>query len=171
MTAFAKMNCSVACALGEVGERWSLLIVREAIMGATRFEAFHAALGIARNILTDRLNALVLVGVLDKTASRQSARIFDYRLTEKGWDLYGVVAALMHWGDRWLPQESGAPVIIVDKRTGEPVPRVTLRRGEAPDIPHGELLIVAGPGANERTRRRLRMPSPTASTTSMSVLS
>jgi DNA-binding HxlR family transcriptional regulator len=166
VTAFAEMNCSVARALGEVGERWSLLIVREAIMGATRFEAFHAALGIARNILTDRLNALVSDGILGKTASKESARIFDYRLTEKGWDLYGVVAALMHWGDRWLPQESGAPVIIVDRRTGEPVPRVTLRRGEALHIPHGELLIAPGPGANERTRWRLKTPPPTASTTS-----
>jgi DNA-binding HxlR family transcriptional regulator len=163
VTAFAEMNCSVARALGEVGERWSLLIVREAIMGATRFEAFHAALGIARNILTDRLNTLVAAGILEKTASRESARIFDYRLTEKGWDLYAVVAALMHWGDRWLSQEIGAPVIIIDRRTGEPVSRVTFRRGDPEDIPPSELLITPGPGANERTRWRFKTPPPTAS--------
>jgi DNA-binding HxlR family transcriptional regulator len=78
------VNCSIAAALGEIGERWSLLILREAVMGSTRFDEFQANLGIARNILTGRLASLVKHGVLTRQVSPENARIHHYRLTQKG---------------------------------------------------------------------------------------
>ncbi len=154
-TDFGDMNCSVARALGEVGERWSLLIVREAIMGSTRFDEFHQRLGVARNILTRRLETLVAAGVLQRLASEHNARIFIYQLTEKGWDLYPVVAALMHWGDRWIDAGAGPPVVLVDRKTGEPIPRVTLRTERGQAIARADIAIRPGAGATQRTRARL----------------
>jgi DNA-binding HxlR family transcriptional regulator len=154
MTDFGDMNCSLARALSQVGERWSLLIIREAIMGTTRFDQFQKRLGIARNILAARLNELVASGVLMREMSDESARIFDYNLTEKGWDLYGAVAALMHWGDTWLDQGKGAPVVLIDPMTTKPLPRVTLKRQDGKQLSPRTVLIKAGAGADERTRMR-----------------
>lgn len=154
-TDFSDMNCSVARALGEIGERWSLLIVREAIMGSTRFDEFHQRLGIARNILTARLVTLVAAAVLERTASEQNARIPVYKLTEKGWDLYPVVAALMHWGDRWIELGAGPPVVLVDRASGKPLPRVMLRRDRGQAIPLTDIAIRPGAGATARTKARL----------------
>jgi DNA-binding HxlR family transcriptional regulator len=152
---FEEMNCSVARALAEVGERWSLLIVREAIMGSRRFDEFHTRLGIARNILTDRLTSLVAAGVLAKTPSIENLRIYDYVLTEKGRDLLGVVAALMHWGDRWLDKEAGPPMVLLDRKSAQALPRVTLAKKSGQPVGLDDLVIAAGPGATERTRNRL----------------
>jgi DNA-binding HxlR family transcriptional regulator len=161
MTDFSDMNCSLARALSQVGERWSLLIIREAIMGTTRFDQFQKRLGIARNILTARLNELVAAGVLTREVSDESARIFDYTLSEKGWDLYGAVAALLHWGDKWLDQGKGAPVVLIDPATKKPLPRVTLKRGNGRQLSPRTVLIRAGAGADERTRRRFSESGPT----------
>jgi DNA-binding HxlR family transcriptional regulator len=154
MTDFGDMNCSLARALSQVGERWSLLVVREAIMGTTRFDQFQKRLGIARNILTARLGELVTAGVLKREVSGESARIFDYTLTEKGWDLYGAVAALMHWGDTWLDQGKGAPVTLIDATTKKPLPRVALKRDDGRNVSPRTVLIRAGSGADARTRMR-----------------
>ncbi len=148
-------NCSVARALGAVGERWSLLIIREAIMGSTRFDEFHVRLGIARNILQSRLRTLVENGVLERSFSSTNARIPHYVLTGKGWDLFPVVAALMHWGDQWLDNGAGAPVLLVDPSTDAAIPRVTLREREGDVLPPRLILLRAGPGATSRTRQRL----------------
>src|SRR3954454_20558053 len=92
--------CSVARALEVVGERWTLLIVRDALLGIRRFEDFQRDLGIARNVLTDRLSRLVDLGVLDRVAYSEKPLRHEYRLTEKGLDLWPVVFALGKWGDR-----------------------------------------------------------------------
>lgn len=97
------MNCSIARSLDEVGERWSLLIVRECARGASRFEELRSRLGIARNILAVRLERLVEVGVLERYRLTERANTDGYRLTKKGADLGVVLAALTAWGDRWLP--------------------------------------------------------------------
>jgi DNA-binding HxlR family transcriptional regulator len=153
--AMREMNCSVARALGVVGERWSLLVIREAIMGSTRFDEFHARLGVARNILAARLSSLVEAGVLEKTASARSARIYDYKLTKKGWDLLPVIAALMHWGDAWVDPGQGPPVVLVDKKSGKPIPRVVVRRSGGDPIARNDIMIQSGRGASPKTRARL----------------
>lgn len=107
---FGKLNCSVARALEVVGERWSLLIVRDAFYGVRRFEDFQHDLGVARNILTDRLKRLVEQGVLERVQYGERPPRYEYRLTEKGKDLLPVMLTMMRWGDKWYPREMGPPV-------------------------------------------------------------
>jgi DNA-binding HxlR family transcriptional regulator len=149
------INCSIARALGEVGERWSLLIVREAVMGSTRFDEFHGRLGIARNILNDRLSGLVRDGVMTRTPSPDNARIHHYRLTQKGLDLLPALAALMQWGDRWLHAEIGPPIILVDKHTREPVRTIALEAQAGEPLGRADIEILPGPGATPIMRERL----------------
>jgi DNA-binding HxlR family transcriptional regulator len=125
---FDGMNCSIARALDEVGEWWSLLIVRECTLGTTRFDEFQRRLGIARNVLTARLNKLVEHGVLDKVPAQGEEHRNEYRLTAKGEDLYPVLVALLQWGDRWCGHEP--PVHLVDHKTGQPIEPVALRHGK-----------------------------------------
>jgi DNA-binding HxlR family transcriptional regulator len=148
-------NCSIAAALGEIGERWSLLIIREALMGSARFDEFHENLGIARNILSDRLSALVRHDVLSKNPSPGNGRIHHYRLTKKGRELLPVLAALMHWGDAWINQSVGAPILLVDRRTQEPIRKVFLAARDGSALEPSDIAILAGPGATGYMRVRL----------------
>lgn len=101
-TDFSQMHCSVARTLDVVGERWSLLILRDAFYGVRRFEDFQNDLGIARNILSDRLDKLVDQGVLERHLYQERPPRYEYRLTAKGRDLLPVLLAMMRWGDRWV---------------------------------------------------------------------
>jgi DNA-binding HxlR family transcriptional regulator len=149
------VNCSIAAALGEIGEKWSLLILREAIMGSTRFDEFQANLGIARNILTDRLLSLAAHGVLTRDPVPGHARIHHYHLTQKGRDLLPVLAALMQWGDRWLHRDIGAPVVLVDRATQHPIRMLGLAASDGRALAARDVAITAGPGATELMRKRL----------------
>jgi DNA-binding HxlR family transcriptional regulator len=102
--------CSIARTLEVVGERWSLLIVRDASLGLRRFHQFQQSLGIARNILSDRLRHLVDSGVLERVPAPDHADRFEYQLTAMGRELTPALIALMHWGDRHLA-EHGPPRI------------------------------------------------------------
>src|SRR5436305_452874 len=95
-------NCSIAKTLDVVGERWSFLILREAFLGVRRFDQMQADLGIARNILSDRLGKLVEGGILERRKYQDRPARFEYRLTEKGIDLYPIVVTIMTWGDKHL---------------------------------------------------------------------
>lgn len=108
--AISQLDCSVARALEVVGERWALMIVRDAFYGVRRFEDFQHDLGIARNTLTDRLRRLVEQGVLERVPYEERPPRYEYRLTEKGKDLLPVMLSMMRWGDKWHPGEMGAPV-------------------------------------------------------------
>ena len=111
------MNCSIAQTLDVVGDPWTLLIVREALFGTTRFDDFQRSLGIPRATLAARLEALVEHGVMERRADQARPWRHDYVLTEKGRDLRGVMISLLQWGDEWsgLPEP---PVTLVDADTG-----------------------------------------------------
>src|ERR1700745_3533222 len=98
-------NCSVARALEVVGERWSLLIIRDAFLGLRRFEQFQESLGIARNVLTDRLNRLVDEGIMERVRYSERPERFAYRLTPKGPHLQIAMAGLRQWGDKYLSDQ------------------------------------------------------------------
>jgi DNA-binding HxlR family transcriptional regulator len=102
--------CSIARAADLLGDGWTLLIVRDACLGARRFEQFQHSLGIGRNILAQRLARLVEHGLLDRVRYSERPVRHEYRLTEKGRDAYPVLAAMAAWGDRWLAGEDGPPV-------------------------------------------------------------
>ena len=102
--------CSVARTLSVIGDRWTLLILRDAFLGQRRFEGFEASLGITRHILADRLKKLTAAGVLQKRPYQEAPRREEYRLTEKGLDLYPVLMGLIAWGDKHMPDRKGPPV-------------------------------------------------------------
>jgi DNA-binding HxlR family transcriptional regulator len=103
--------CSVARTLQIIGDRWSFLVIREMFFGVRRFDEFQANLGIASNILTDRLQRLTEHGVLVKRLYQTRPERFEYRFTDKGRDLYGSMLAMMHWGDKWLG-DGRAPLLL-----------------------------------------------------------
>ena len=107
----ANLPCSIAQTLEIVGDWWTLLIVRNISFGQRRFEAIQADLGIARNVLSDRLSMLVEHGFLERSKYQDSPERFEYRATAKGKDLVGVLFALMAWGDRWAAP-NGKPMIV-----------------------------------------------------------
>jgi DNA-binding HxlR family transcriptional regulator len=102
---------SVARALKVIGDRWTFMVLREGFFGVRRFDALQSKLGIAPNILIDRLNRLVAEGILVRLKYQDSPRRFAYHLTEKGKDLYGPLIAMLSWGDRWLAD--GKPPLIL----------------------------------------------------------
>ena len=111
------LNCSIAQSLDVVGEWWTLLVLRNILMGQRRFEAIQADLGIARNILSDRLSTLVDNGVLDRVKYQDSPPRYEYRLTEMGFELFDVLMTLMAWGDKWLSPD-GPPLLLVHEECG-----------------------------------------------------
>jgi DNA-binding HxlR family transcriptional regulator len=113
----AAMECSVARTLDAIGDKWSLLILRDAFYGVRRFDDFQRDLGVARNILTDRLQKLVAKGVLEKRQYEERPPRFEYRLSDRGRDLVGVVLVMMRWGDRWTG-DGDAPVTITHTKCG-----------------------------------------------------
>jgi DNA-binding HxlR family transcriptional regulator len=112
------MDCSVAQCLEVVGEWWSMLIVRDTFMGVTRFEEFQRRLGISRNILRERLNTLVDAGVLVRVPYSEHPLRHDYKLTQKGRDLWPVLTAMRQWGDTYAAP-SGPPIELVHQSCGE----------------------------------------------------
>ncbi|HEX4033112.1 MAG TPA: helix-turn-helix domain-containing protein [Solirubrobacteraceae bacterium] len=104
-------TCSVARTLELVGERWTLLIVRDAFLGRRRFEEFQRSLGVARNILATRLERLVEAGILRRERYSEHPPRDEYRLTEKGIDLWPVIFELVQWGDRY-EAPAGPPVLL-----------------------------------------------------------
>lgn len=116
-TSFEDMNCSIAQCLEVVGEWWTLLIVRDALFGVTRFDDFRSRLGIARNVLTQRLEHLVAQGILEKTPYQDNPVRYDYLLTDKGRSLWQILAAMRQWGDEWAAPD-GPPIETVHKPCG-----------------------------------------------------
>ncbi len=113
--------CSIAGALEVVGERWSLLIVRDVLLGLRRFEEMQADLGIARNVLQTRLTRLVDQRVLEKRLYQERPPRYEYHLTEKGLDLWPTIVALMKWGDEHAAPKAGPPVLLEHRGCGGPV--------------------------------------------------
>ena len=109
---FAHMNNGLAAALDVVGEWWTPLIVRAVFTGNVRFEAIQSELGVARNILTDRLNSLVESNVLQKVQYNDKPVRHEYHLTDKGVDLYGTLITLKAWGDKWMLEGTPTPKVV-----------------------------------------------------------
>lgn len=116
-------TCSIASTLDAIGDRWTLLILRDVFRGVRRFDQIQRDLGIARNILTDRLGRLVDHGVLQPVPYQQRPVRHEYRLTDKGRDLSASLVALMHWGDRWYA-DGEPPVVLVHDECGNPIEHV-----------------------------------------------
>jgi len=116
-------DCSIKRTLDVIGEKWTLLVLREAFYGARRFEQFLANVGCARTLLSERLATLVEHGVLHREPYREAGQRerHQYLLTEKGHDLFAALVVLMHWGDRWQAGPQGGPVVTRHRDCGQPV--------------------------------------------------
>lgn len=136
-------NCSIARALEVVGERWTLLIVRDVFLGLRRFDQLQESLGIARNVLTDRLNRLVAEGILERVRYSERPERFEYRLTGKGRELGIALTALRQWGDKYLSEKP--PRLLRRKADKRPVVAALVPKG-ADVLRLEEVETVAGPG-------------------------
>ncbi|OMC41111.1 helix-turn-helix domain-containing protein [Mycobacterium sp. IS-1264] len=145
-------NCSIKRALEVVGEKWTLLVMREAFYGARRFDQFQARIGCARNILSERLVTLTEAGLLQRVPYREPGQRerHEYRLTDKGLDLITAVIALMQWGDRWQADADGPPVQILHRDCGHPVEAILRCPHDDTLLSARELQPVPGPGARRR---------------------
>ena len=152
---FADMNCGVAQALEQVGDWWTLLIIRDAFLGTTRFADFEQQLGIAKNILSDRLQRLVGHGILARQPADHSGRRHAYRLTEKGRDLWLVLTALRLWSDKWVFGPGHEPLLVRDRQTGAVVSGLRAVDAEGNPLDPRRLGAVPGPGASDEDRLRL----------------
>jgi DNA-binding HxlR family transcriptional regulator len=119
-------QCSIAAALEAVGERWSFLILRASFNGLHHFEEFQSTLGIARNILSNRLARLVENGILERMPDPSDRRKVSYQLTDKGLDLLPVLISLRQWGERWVSGKPSNPV-LVDRYSRQPILPMAVR--------------------------------------------
>jgi DNA-binding HxlR family transcriptional regulator len=144
--AYDSQNCSIARALEVLGDRWTLLVVRDAFLGLRRFDDFQRDLGVARNVLADRLGRLVEEGVLERRRYQARPERFEYRLTDKGRGLWPVTMALLHWGDRYYAADGPPRVVRHRGCGGEVTERLTCDRCGA-RLELGDVEAVFGPGA------------------------
>ena len=151
---YASQHCSVAATLEIVGDRWTLLLVREGLLGTRRFEDFQRELGVPRTVLSDRLRRLTEHGIVDRVRYQEHPERFEYRLTEKGSDLWPVLSELLSWGDRHV-MGGRAPVIWRHRDCGGAMTDRRACERCATQLELGDIEPWPGPDAPARTRARL----------------
>jgi len=150
-------TCSIASALEVVGERWSLLIVRDVLLGLRRFGELQEDLGIAKNVLQDRLERLVEQGVLERRRYQERPERFEYRLTDKGLDLWPVIVALMQWGDVHAARPEGPPMILQHRDCGGTVDPHRLCSRCGARLAARDVTAIPGPSAAPSDPLRTRL--------------
>lgn len=151
---FESENCAVARSLDVIGDGWSMMILRECFLGARRFGDFERVLDISKNVLTQRLQHLVDHEILQRVDAGTHGKRYEYVLTPKGKDLLTVITALRQWGDRWIFGEGNEPILVIDRRTGEPIERVRIQNAEGRPLHPKHLALEPGPGASTTTLAR-----------------
>lgn len=159
-TDFTRMRCPVARSMAVLGERWAILVLREAFYGTRHFDAFERHLGIAPNILSARLRSLVEHGLLERVPraggdGTGGGGRHEYRLTAKGRDFFPAYVALKHWSDRWMADPAGPAVVLVDRATGEEVTAPVPRGPDGTPLGPEDVRVLPGPSASPGMRRRL----------------
>jgi DNA-binding HxlR family transcriptional regulator len=155
-TSFGSMACPIARGLERVGEWWSMLILRDAFAGMTRFEQFQKSLGIAPGMLTRRLNALVEAGMLERVPYSEKPPRHEYHLTDRGVDFRPVLIAMLAWGNKHFTPE-GISTALVDAETGEPADPILVDRQSLRPIISPAFRLAPGPAAGRAVRARLAL--------------
>ena len=153
---FAGMTCSVAGALEAIGDRWAVLLLRDLSLGLSRYDELQASTGMPTTTLSTRLKHLESSGLVERRPYQDNPPRHEYRLTDKGRDLWKVTTALREWGDRWDTNGLGAPTIeLVDAASGRPL--VLARVGQEPGqpVPRGRARLRPGPAADANVRKLL----------------
>jgi DNA-binding HxlR family transcriptional regulator len=146
----AKEDCSLARSLSVLGDRWTLLILRDAFLRVRRFEEFEKSLKIARRVLAERLALLVDEGILARVPYQDNPPRYEYRLTEKGLELYPVIISLVHWGDRYYAGKKGPPLLHTHKTCGHDFRSVLTCSECGEPITAHDVVVHPGPGAKKR---------------------
>lgn len=144
---FSDISCSIARAVEVVGQRWTPLVLRDLFAGMTRFEDIRRDLGIASNILAARLDELERHGVVERRRYQSAPPRYEYQLTDKGRDLYPVIATLLAWGDRWLAGADGPPALIVHSECGRVTTAKTVCAQCGGGLDAATATAAPGPGA------------------------
>lgn len=153
---FAGMRCSIAGALELIGDRWTLLLIRDLSLGLSRYDDFRASTGIPAATLAARLKHLSQHGLVERVRYQDQPPRDEYRLTPKGRDLWKVSVALREWGDRWDATGFGAPSVeMVDRETGRPLLLALVDAETGVAVPRERVWLRAGPGADDSTYRLL----------------
>jgi len=145
--------CSLARTIGVIGDRWTLLILRECFLRTRRFEGFQSALGITRHLLAERLKKLVRQGVLRRIPYQESPKRHEYILTQKGLDLYPIIMALVHWGDTHMVDERGRPLLHNHRKCGKIFDPVMVCSECGEPLHAKEVHTLPGPGARPGSPR------------------
>jgi DNA-binding HxlR family transcriptional regulator len=142
----ADWPCTIARSVDVLGDHWNLLLIRQACLGTRRFDDFQRELGIGRNILTQRLNRLVDEGMLKRVEYQQTPARHEYRLTQKGREVYPILAAMAAWGDRWLTGPEGTPLVLHHTTCDHDMHAVVVCSECAEALDVREVRATAGPG-------------------------
>lgn len=143
-----EQNCSLARTVAVIGDRWTLLILRECFLRVRRFEEFQGNLGITRHLLAERLKKLVRFGVLRRAPYMESPKRYEYILTQKGLDLHPVLMTIVHWGDIHMVDERGRPLLHEHKQCGHTFDPVLICSECKEPLIAKEVHTHAGPGAS-----------------------
>jgi DNA-binding HxlR family transcriptional regulator len=143
---FVHMGCPVARALDEIGDWWTLLVIREAFYGVDTFSQFQKKLGVAKNVLTQRLDLLVEQKVMQRVRKRPEVDRATYQLTDKGHALLPVVIALMQWGNAWIFGEGHETLKVLDANDRQPIAQIKVRAHDGRVLSIADLRFRAGPG-------------------------
>jgi DNA-binding HxlR family transcriptional regulator len=152
-TSFEKAECPVARSLDAIGDWWSLLIIRDALLGISRFSEFQKSLGLARNILTVRLRALVEHGILKTAPASDGSAYQEYLLTPKGRGVFPVLVALRQWSEEFSFAPGACATQLVDRDQGRPVRKLELRARDGRLLGVGDTELRPNPAAKRRQRR------------------
>jgi len=151
---FGNMQCPIARGLERVGEWWSILLLRDAFQGLSRFDEFQKSLDIAPNMLTRRLNSLVEAGLLERRQYSERPPRYEYLLTQRGRDFRPVLVSLLAWANQHFASE-GISVELVQAETGKAADPILVDRKSGRPVTESEFVFAPGPVANDRTRQRL----------------
>ncbi len=152
-TSLKTMNCSIAQFAEILGDKWALLILRDAFIGVKTFSAFEKRLGIAKNVLTERLAHLVDHGILKRQQTRPGVERYTYELTPSGKALFPIGTAIMQWGDKWVFGAQGEPVRVLDKETQAPVQSVEVVSRDGRLLTLEDVDYVPGPRRGTMAKR------------------
>jgi DNA-binding HxlR family transcriptional regulator len=155
-SSLADIDCSIAKSLSVLGEWWTLLILRNVFHGMRTFDALQAHLEMSTSVLSTRLRQLTDAGILQRRKSGIDGRSFEYKLTERGFDLYPVLVALMQWGEKWAPNGRGLRVELVERATGEPIAGSAVISKDGRSLTPWDVQVIAGPGADEKIHQLVR---------------
>ena len=151
-TSLENHNCAIARAAEVVADRWSILLIREAMYGINSFTDFQRHLGVSRNVLADRLEHLVQHQVFEKVQTRPGVERYVYQLTERGRALFPMIVGLAQWGNKWIFGPDKAPIRARDKVHSAPVQQMGVMSRDGRFLGPDDIEYIPGPGADEKTK-------------------